>query len=172
MFNIVVPMATGTLGIFLKGLLLPWTSKSSYGLQCSSSAIPYPTLRGAEFLSLMATEILNHSVPSAQSASDFPPFEVKGLDFCNVSLTYTHPGQNDSINVHVWLPMDHWNGRFQGTGGGGFATGMFDSFLAVAVSQGYSAAATDGGHSAAREKMVSCSDWALTSPGNVNLYAL
>jgi Tannase and feruloyl esterase len=168
MFNIVVPMAVGTLGIFLKSLLLPWGSK---GLTCSPSAIPYPILPGAEFLSLTATELHNHSVNSAWSASS-TPIDLTGLNFCNVSLTYTHPGQHDTINVHVWLPMTHWSGRFQGTGGGGFVTGMFDSILALAVSQGYSAAATDGGHSAARDKVTSAGDWALLSPGNVNLYAL
>jgi hypothetical protein len=68
--------------------------------------------------------------------------------------------------------MAHWNGRFQGTGGGGFATGMFDPSLALAVSQGYSAAATDGGHSASRELVTSASEWALISPNNVNLYLL
>jgi Tannase and feruloyl esterase len=162
-------MAVGSLGFFLKSLILPWTTNA---LTCSPSAIPYPNLKGAEFLSLTATEIYNHSVPSAWDASNFPPFDINGLHFCNISLSYTHPGQDDTINVHVWLPMTHWNGRFQGTGGGGFATGMFDPILAVAVSQGYSAAATDGGHSAAAEKGISASDWALVSPGNVNLYAL
>jgi hypothetical protein len=164
-------MAVGTLGIFLKGLLLPWTTTSAYQLQCSSSAIRYPLLRGAEFLSMTAAIVDNLSVTSHWAANAFP-VELSGLQFCNVSLTYTHPGQGDVINVHIWLPMNHWNGRFQGTGGGGFATGMFDSMLSMAISQGYSAAATDGGHSAAPEKGASCSDWALVSPGNVNLYAL
>ena len=164
-------MAVGTLGIFLKGLLLPWTTKSAYQLQCSSSAIHYPVLRGAEFLSMTAALVDDLSVTSHWAANTFP-VELSGLQFCNVSLTYTHPGQGDTINVDVWLPMNHWNGRFQGTGGGGFATGMFDPMLSMAISQGYSAAATDGGHSAAPEKGASCSDWALVSPGNVNLYAL
>jgi len=111
------------------------------------------------------------AVSTLGDASNFPT-ELTGLHFCNVSLTYTHPGQDDYINVHVWLPMTHWNGRFQGTGGGGFATGMFDPSLAMAVSQGYSAAATDGGHSASPELATSASEWALISPNNVNLYLL
>jgi hypothetical protein len=162
-------MAAGTLGIFFKSLLLPWTTKA---LTCSSAAIPYPTLPGAQFLSLTATEVNNFSVVSRLGdASNFPN-KINDLHFCNVSLTYTHPGQDDYINVQVWLPMTHWNGRFQGTGGGGFLTGLFDPFLAIAASQGYAAAATDGGHSASFDKVTSASEWALTSPHNVNLYLL
>lgn len=168
MFSLVAPMAAGTLGIFLKSFLLPWTTK---GLTCSSSAIPYPALPGAEFLSLTATEVENFTVFTKWGASMLPT-KLNDLHFCNVSLTYTHPGQHDHINVHVWLPMTHWNGRFQGTGGGGFATGMFDPSLGAAVSEGYAAAATDGGHSRAPEKGASASEWALTSPNNVNLYLL
>jgi hypothetical protein len=137
-----------------------------------SSVIPYPTLPGAKFLSLTATEVKNFSaVSTLGDASNFPT-ELTGLHFCNVSFTYTHPGQDDYINVYVWLPMTHWNGRFQGTGGGGFATGMFDPSLAMALSQGYSAAATDGRHSASPELATSASEWALISLNNVNLYLL
>ncbi len=68
--------------------------------------------------------------------------------------------------------MTHWNGRFQGTGGGGFLTGLFDPSLGIAVSQGYSAAATDGGHSTSFDNVASASEWALASPHNVNLYLL
>jgi feruloyl esterase len=68
--------------------------------------------------------------------------------------------------------MTHWNGRFQGTGGGGFLTGLFDPSLGIAISQGYSAAATDGGHSASFNNVASASEWALISPHNINLYLL
>ena len=80
--------------------------------------------------------------------------------------SYTHPGWNDTVNVRIWLPFaDDWNGRFRGVGGGGWVTGDGDPALAIAVSGGYSAASTDGGHP---NDNVSPSNWALASSGNLN----
>lgn len=50
-------------------------------------------------------------------------YERNAIDFCNVTLTYTHPGLGDSVNVYVWLPLENWNGNFFGQGGGGWAAG-------------------------------------------------
>jgi feruloyl esterase len=64
---------------------------------------------------------------------------------CQVHAVVTHPGAGDAENVDVWLPVEGWNGRFQGTGGGGYVGG-FVQRLGLPVSQGYAAAATDAGH--------------------------
>ena len=67
--------------------------------------------------------------------------------------------------MQVGLPLrDDWNGRFQGTGGGGWVTGYGLPTIGAAVSQGYAGASTDGGHSAT----ASASSWSLLSPGVVN----
>lgn len=50
---------------------------------------------------------------------------VTDANFCNVTISYTHPGQNDTIHVQVWLPEDSWNRRMQGIGCGGWAAGSF-----------------------------------------------
>ena len=42
---------------------------------------------------------------------------------CRVTATVTHPPAGDQIKVFIGLPMKGWNGRFQGTGGGGFSGG-------------------------------------------------
>jgi feruloyl esterase len=57
----------------------------------------------------------------------------------------THPPAGDVVNIDVWMPVDGWNGRFEGVGGGGYAGG-FPQALALPVSQGYAAASTDTGH--------------------------
>ncbi|KAJ5286618.1 feruloyl esterase B precursor, partial [Penicillium angulare] len=67
------------------------------------------------------------------------------IKFCNVTVKYTHPGWNDTINTQIWLPLDDWNGRFQALGCGGYATGLGSIYLTHAVAQGYSSASTDGG---------------------------
>lgn len=132
---------------------------------CKAAAIPLPELFGAEILSLSASTVTNYSASLIQIDSHFP-INVAGLNFCNVSVQYTHPGQNDRINVQVWLPLSQWNGRFMGTGGGGWATELGALSLSYAVSQGYSAVATDGGH--VYDLTGDPTPWALTSPGNVN----
>jgi hypothetical protein len=104
------------------------------------------------------------SVSERQNYS-YAPLNITGLNFCNVNITYTHPGYNDTIHVQVWLPLKGWNQRFQGTGGSGFVTGVFDQALAPAVAQGYSAVSTDGGHEL---NVTSAAAWALVSPGNVD----
>ncbi|EDN93401.1 hypothetical protein SS1G_09267 [Sclerotinia sclerotiorum 1980 UF-70] len=102
---------------------------------------------------------------------------LTSLNFCNITLTYTHPGQNDTINVKIFLPTpENWNGRFIGTGGSAFATGGFDYSLTVPVSQGYAAAGTDGGHHSddigIGTPEFPIESWALLPSGNLNLYLL
>ncbi|QSZ32378.1 hypothetical protein DSL72_001952 [Monilinia vaccinii-corymbosi] len=139
---------------------------------CSISTFPFPDLPGASFLSGTAVPVSDYSVQTPQSDSHWAR-DITALSFCNVTLTYTHPGQNDVINVKVLMPpSSSWNGRFLGTGGSGFATGSFDASLAYSVSEGYAAAGTDGGHSNSGSTVFSAKEWALVSPGNVNLYLL
>ena len=137
-------------------------------LACNGDAIPKPSIFGAEILTLEAVEVLNFSVSVNQSFVNLAA-NITGLNFCNVSITHTHPGWNDSILTQVWLPSSTWSGRFQGTGGGGWVTGGFGATLPPAVEAGYAAASTDGGHDGLA---AAPSNWALTSDGNVNLYLL
>ncbi|MEU0585379.1 tannase/feruloyl esterase family alpha/beta hydrolase [Streptomyces sp. NPDC006132] len=58
---------------------------------------------------------------------------------CNVELLVPQ-----SIHVRVSLPVDTWNGRFQGVGGGGFNGSVPDT--ETAAKTGYAAAGSDSGH--------------------------
>lgn len=142
--------------------------------QCSPQAILYPTLFGVEFLSLEAFPVSNFSKDVHQGYYiNHGSVNVTNANFCNVSIAYTHPGQNDTINVQVWLPKP-WNGRMQGIGGGGWAAGLFPlSYMSMvgAIGENYMAVTTDAGHvwmSTSDEPSV----WAQVSPGNVNMYLL
>ncbi|HYA79249.1 MAG TPA: tannase/feruloyl esterase family alpha/beta hydrolase [Candidatus Nitrosopolaris sp.] len=64
---------------------------------------------------------------------------------CRVTATVTHPPSGDRVRVFIALPMQGWNGRFEGTGGGGFSGGSSSS-LRGPVRQGFVAGATDTGH--------------------------
>ena len=50
-----------------------------------------------------------------------------------------------AVRFEVWLPMKDWNGRFEGTGGGGFSGGNANG-VRQPLSIGYAAGATDTGH--------------------------
>ncbi|KAF6823760.1 tannase and feruloyl esterase [Colletotrichum plurivorum] len=128
-------------------------------------------LPGAEIISLAANLVTNFTA-SAEDIYRYisPTVEATDVSFCNITVTYTHPGQNDKIITEAWLPLE-WNERFMAVGGGGYAAGRF--FLSYAgmngaVAEGYATITTDAGLGSAQEP----SPWALNSPGNVNLYNL
>ncbi|KAF2472392.1 tannase and feruloyl esterase, partial [Lindgomyces ingoldianus] len=90
------------------------------------------------------------------------------LNYCDVKIKLNHPGTNDEVLVEIVLPLTHdaWNGRFQAVGGGGFATGIFDIGFGMALTDGYAAASTDGGHDGI-SNMANLA-WALNPDKSVN----
>lgn len=139
---------------------------------CSAAALPYPDLFGAEFLSLETTYVANYSqrVPTGYY-TNHGGVTVSNVNFCNVTVSYTHPGQNDTVHVQVWLPSDTWNGRLQHIGGAGWQAGLHYAGLMgmmASVGEGYATVGTDAGLGSD----VYPTDWALLSEGNVNLYLL
>ncbi|KAH7111206.1 Tannase/feruloyl esterase [Dactylonectria macrodidyma] len=147
----------------------PFASPST---ACSSSTFANLRLFGAETLSLTAETVSNltRTVPSAYTFHH-PTLSVENASFCNVTVSYTHPGQDDLLYVETWLPMGHWNERLQAVGGGGWVAGrspLSEMAMVAALSEGYAAVTTDAGLRDADEP----SGWALINPGNINLYAL
>lgn len=152
-------------------ILTPFVlATADLGSTCSSEAISEPVLFGIEILSITANPVFDHLNPPPTLYLS-PPLETNILlSLCNVTVTYTHPGQEDRITTTVFLPLKEWNNRLLGLGGGGFATRMpGDGDLLNAVASGYAAVTTDGGHS---PSFFIAETWALNSPGNVDLYAL
>ncbi|KAH6972027.1 Tannase/feruloyl esterase [Ilyonectria sp. MPI-CAGE-AT-0026] len=109
------------------------------------------------------------------SASSFPPgsidLAVYTISFCNVSVTYTHLGTNDAVNVQVWLPSSlSWNGRLQAVGGGGYSASFGSLYMTQAVGNGYIALDTDAGNLRGLDHAQSPKEWVLESPGKVNTH--
>ncbi len=78
--------------------------------------------------------------PSTQSA----PEQLPG--FCTVKLA-SHPSSDSDIRIELWLPEPSaWNGKFLGTGNGGYSGTMFYDQMAEGLSRGYAVAASDTGH--------------------------
>jgi feruloyl esterase len=74
-----------------------------------------------------------------------PPTTLTGLPaFCRVTATLV-PSSDSSIRIEVWLPETTWNGRFLGTGGGGFQGTITYSELALGIQAGFAATNSDLG---------------------------
>ncbi|KAF5529685.1 feruloyl esterase b precursor [Fusarium mexicanum] len=135
---------------------------------CSPHSLRIPSPFGTKIQSITASPVNNYSIFVPQNgANPTASTNFTDLSFCNVTVTYTHPGQKGKVHVRVWLPFE-WNGRFQVSGGGGWAAGLGAMSLAPGVALKYATATTDAGHS--ETDLVEF--WALDSPGNVNLNAL
>ncbi|OAA72389.1 Tannase/feruloyl esterase [Cordyceps fumosorosea ARSEF 2679] len=99
-------------------------------------------------LNITAKRIDNYPVPQGPYYDVFVPLSSapSNVSFCNVTVTYTHPGWDDTIQVFVGLPLQGWNRKFLALGGSGFSTNAPLDILPVMASFGYASAATDGGH--------------------------
>lgn len=133
-------------------------------IEACSPGIFSPSVFGAEILDTYASVVSDY----------FPPVtpDTPLQSFCNVTVTYTHPGQNDYIIVEAWLPIDDYNGRFQAVGGGAWSPGRSASawnLMAESIVGGFATITTDAG-------LVgndgTATPWALLSPGNVDLFSL
>ena len=95
--------------------------------------------------SLASLALPNTTIESAT----IDPGDERTPPSCRVMAIVTHAPATDRIKVFVALPLKGWNGRFQGTGGGGFSGGSPAS-LRQPLTVGYAAGSTDTGHEGGR----------------------
>ncbi|OQE26720.1 hypothetical protein PENSTE_c005G04492 [Penicillium steckii] len=135
---------------------------------CSPASLDNPRLPGASILQLEASESHNYTTVSLAPGTNQGARDT--INFCNVTVTHTHPGHNDTVHTQVWLPLRGWNGRFQALGGGGYSTGFGSLYLTHSVAKGFASASTDGGLPAGNGKdtIPTNLSWALNSEGVVN----
>jgi hypothetical protein len=99
----------------------------------------------------------------------YPPFGVRWMNSTRTATTETpfcrleavaNPVPRSHVGMEIWLPArDSWNGRFLGAGAGGSLGDVNRPDLAGAVSRGFAAVATDGGHRSAGPR--DGNQWAL-----------
>ena len=137
-----------------------------------SLALPATQHEGIEIVTTEVQSVTNYTffdlTVANATAADF-------FDFCNVTVTYTHPGWNDTINLITYLPAD-WNGRFLALGGAGMAAGgeallhLTPGTITSQLKRKFVISTTDGGHPS---DLYAASDvdppWVFTSPGNIDL---
>lgn len=158
-------------------LAITFASQAVKAVDCSSSTFSSLTLSTIEILSFNVTALYNTTVSSGGSASGTGVGIVSAstgdvpstVDLCQIAIEYTHPGQYDTVNTWIGLPLeaDSWNNRFLMNGGGGWTAGEEDVIL-TPVAAGYSSSSTDGGHNSS----VTTAEWGLVSEGNINWPAL
>jgi feruloyl esterase len=115
-----------------------------------------------ESLSLPNTEIQFAESAAATTMLGPGSFLVKTPAFCRVG-GIIKPSNDSEIHFEVWLPEAEWNGKFRGTGNGGFAGSINYSEMAAALRDGYATASTDTGH---RANGIDA-DWALGHPEKI-----
>jgi len=93
-----------------------------------------------------------------------PPSTISGLpSFCRVTATLV-PSSDSSIKIEVWLPETNWNGRFLGTGGGGFQGAITYGELASGIQQGFAATNSDLGTGSSGCNPLFCGSDGVTNP--------
>jgi pimeloyl-ACP methyl ester carboxylesterase len=146
---------------------------SGNGTHCSPVSFASVRLPNIQVVALTAEPRENYTYyPPDPVPGGFENATVHGLNFCNITVTYTHPGWNDTIVTSIFLPTKNWNGRYQAHGGGGWLTGgsgTLVSGIMTSLGDGFSVSTTDGGHVSDTTSLEGlASPWALSSPGNVN----
>ncbi len=84
--------------------------------------------------------------PPGPSMPFGPPDIFKSLPaFCRVAAT-AKPSSDSDIKFEVWVPLENWNGKFEGTGNGVWLGAIIYPALAEGLRRGYAVANTDTGH--------------------------
>ena len=106
------------------------------------SATPCESLTGLSLPHVFITSA--KTIPPGR----FVPDSAKPIEnlpgFCRVEATLT-PSPDSAIRIEVWMPGSGWNGKFEGTGNGGYAGGLSYGALADGLRRGYAVANTDMG---------------------------
>jgi feruloyl esterase len=125
-------------------------------------ATPCTDLQSLQLLHTTITSAADNTSGVFVVPASNPPTTITGLPaFCRVTATVT-PSSDSSIKIEVWLPESAWNGRFLGTGGGGFQGVITYSELASGIRAGFASTNSDLGTGAS-----GCSPLYCGSDGNM-----
>jgi feruloyl esterase len=111
----------------------------------SAVASPCTNLQSLALQHATITSATDNTTGSFVVPGSTPPTTLSGLPaFCRVTATLT-PSSDSAIKIEVWLPETSWNGRFLGTGGGGFQGVISYNSLASGIQAGFAATNSDLG---------------------------
>src|SRR6266702_226931 len=118
-------------------------------LGVQSSAKLWADCGGLKDLKLEQTSITTaEAVTSGSMEIPGVAAPMRGLpSFCRVTGVL-RPTSDSEIRFEVWMPAQDWNGRFLGSGNGGFGGAIYDEQLEGYVKRGFAVAGSDAGHQA------------------------
>lgn len=105
------------------------------------------------------------TIPFTSVTSAMLDNDENGRSHCRVLLTAT-PVTDSEIHIEMWLPAPgDWNGKFLGTGNGGYSSQISYGAMHTALREGYAVAGSDTGHTGSDLKFVvghpaKVDDWA------------
>lgn len=133
-----------------------------FGVQPPLGTTPKPAVPNAKAVrsceSLAMVALPNTTIESAAVDPAKP-------GICRVTAITTHPPTGDKVKIWIGIPTENWNGRFLGTGGGGFVGGNAAG-VNQPVALGYASGATDTGHEGGS------GSFALDANGHLNWQAI
>jgi feruloyl esterase len=103
------------------------------------AALASQSLPDTQITLAVAIEQPGFAVPGTERAQSGPV--IVNAAFCRVAGTVA-----PAINFEVWMPLQGWNGRFQGLGLGALLGAIQYQPMAASVAKGYAVASTDTGH--------------------------
>ncbi|KAL6230985.1 hypothetical protein BDW75DRAFT_248230 [Aspergillus navahoensis] len=90
--------------------------------------------------SITTNAVYNASIPE----NIFYPAAT--IEYCNITLAYSHPGKDDRVLLEFWMPSPaKFQNRWLSTGGGGYAINSGEESLPGGVQYGAASGITDGG---------------------------
>jgi len=147
--------ATLTCVFFLAACGEPADSSAPDGMASTSPAAADLKLVSCE--TLADHDFMNTTISLAETvaAGEFsvPTLAFGGMgpdyaampEFCRI-VGALHPTDDSEIRFELWLPTQHWNGRFMQTGNGGVAGSIVHSSMVDPLMRGYAVTNTDTGH--------------------------
>lgn len=122
--------------------------RTSSAISCD--AIPAPEMPGINVTAVSSAEqydiflnVDSYYPKGLVPVFSSPVLQNTTINVCAVNVTWTHPGVGDSVTMHMYLPLENWNGRFQMVGGGGFHAGYAGPGLGPGAFHGYATANLD-----------------------------
>jgi feruloyl esterase len=129
-----------------------------------AQATPCTNLQSLQLKDTMITSAVDNTSGVFVVPGSNPPTTISGLPaFCRVTASLI-PTSDSNIRIEVWLPESGWNGRFLGTGGGGFQGTITYSSLASGIRAGFAATNSDLGTGSSGCNPLYCGQDGVTNP--------